>query len=478
MGDGLSLVAVTVVATALRLVRLADPAAFVFDETYYAKDACWYVVATRATCKIGGEQTGVHPPLGKWLVGVGIELFGYDSFGWRIIPAVAGSLSVALLYLLARRILGSTVGALVSAGLLAVDPLHFVQSRVAMLDIFVCLAGVAAFLFAILDRDYLGRDGRKTFSARPYRAAAGVAAGMGLAAKWSGGLLLIGLIVLSVAWEVAAAREAYRVRSSLAAGFGSIALWLLGAPLVVYVLSYAGRIHGRLVGVPWADGSWLKALWDQQKTMLAFHSGLTDTHSYQSPPWSWPLLKRPVSYFFDTTAAGDYKEVLATGSPWVWWASLAALIVVLLRWARRRDYLGPEGVILTGFSFAYLPWLVLAGDRPAVFLFYLLPAVPFMCLALGYMAARMWRSRGGRTGVVFFIVGAVTVFVYYYPFLANVAIPEKDWRTRIWIFDNCDKPPPEQVLSTITESSEGRTLVRTVTSNEGDDLPPEGWCWI
>ena len=211
--DLFALIGITLTGAFLRLVRLADPKSLVFDETYYAKDACWYVYASASACDTDTEITWVHPPLGKWLLAIGIRIFGYDSFGWRIMAVVAGTVTIALLYLLAKKLFRSTIAATLSSGLLAVDLLHFVQSRTAMLDIFVPLFGVAAILFVVYDRERIfeppeGEDGVRARSSglldRPWRLAAGAAAGAAVASKWSGGFILLAVILLTVAWEVAA----------------------------------------------------------------------------------------------------------------------------------------------------------------------------------------------------------------------------------------------------------------------------------
>ena len=153
--DTIALTAITLIGGIIRLWHVAQPHQIIFDETYYAKDACWYVNSSPSLCEIDGEANQLHPPLGKWLIALGIRIFGYDSLGWRIASVVAGTITIALLYLLARKLLKSTLAASLAAGLLAVDWLHFVQSRVAMLDIFIPMFAVAAFLFLVYDRDYL-----------------------------------------------------------------------------------------------------------------------------------------------------------------------------------------------------------------------------------------------------------------------------------------------------------------------------------
>lgn len=485
--DWWGLAFVTIAAGALRLVRLAVPPALVFDETYYARDACWYVNASASLCDIDAEQTPVHPPLAKWVIAIGIRIFGHNSFGWRIAAVVAGTVSVALLYLLARKLLHSTLGAVVASGLLAFDFLHFVQSRVAMLDIFITVFALAAVLFAVYDRDRLvkardyGIEPPPGLLDRPWRLAAGCAAGAAIASKWSGGLVLGAIILLTIVWEIAARREDGRghvLRRLVDEEMFSIITWLVILPMLIYALTYIGRIDGAWAANPLSEGAWTSKVWNQQVSMFHFHRTLDANHSYQSPAWSWILLKRPVSYFIDYTKTGDYREIIALGNPFVWAASLLAIVVATVAWLRRREWRGPEGVIVAGFFLTYGPWLLLSKDRGSVFLFYLLPTVPFMCLALGYVATRIGDTWESKAAIAVFSAGTVGLFAFYYPVLAAAAIPKSEWQRRIWIFDDCDKPSPIKTTSTVTETHNGKTSTSLVTNSAEQEGPPEGWCWI
>lgn len=488
--DTIAILAITAIGGALRFVRLDQPNKMAFDEVYYATDSCWYAYASESICDVDGPPNEVHPPLGKWLISAGIRAFGFDAFGWRVAAAVAGTITIALLYLLARKILKSTVAAALSSGLLVFDPLHFVQSRISMLDIFVPMFGIAAFLFIVYDRQRIPARVANSppLLARPWRAAAGIAAGGAIASKWSGGLVLVALVVLTIAWEIAARREdgsPQPFTRFLRTEMPTIVLYLGFIPLAVYLVTYVGRLDGVVLAAPWTEGAWVRSLWDHHRHMFDFHKDLEATHSYQSPPWSWPLLKRPVSYSFcsgeDCTppVADDvYREVFATGNPFVWWASIIAIGFVAVAWARRRVWRRPEGVILAGVVFTYLPWFVLATDRSAVFLFYMLPTVPFMFLALGYVVTRIGTSWEAKASVALFSAGAIGLFGFYYPLLVSQEIPRDKWEDRIWIFDNCDKPPGERVTTTITETQGGEITVRTEETTSDESLPPTGWCWI
>jgi dolichyl-phosphate-mannose-protein mannosyltransferase len=443
----------TAAAGLLRGFHLTRPPRY-FDEGYYAPDACWYVHRSAALCGQASEVTREHPPLAKWLIGGGIELLGYHPSGWRIASLVAGTLTIPLLYLLARRMIGSTVAAVVSAGLLSIDFLHFLQSRLAMLDVFVTLFGVAAVLCAVIDRDALraGVTGRRRLG-RPWRLAAGLCAGAAVACKWSGLGVLAAVLLLAVVWELAAATG--RRRRRMAAQAGPLAAGLLLAPLAVYVASYIDLLPGSLLAAPWSQGSWIHSFLHRQDVMLNDQSGLSGSQPYQSPPWSWPLVRRPVLYLL-LEPGGRIREVLAMGSPLVWWSSIPAVGYAVARWLRDRDPWGAAPVIVTATACTYLPWFVVALRREQVFLYYLLPTVPFMCLALGLAADRLWRWRAGRAATLAFALAAVALFAFYYPLLTARPLSPNQWRDRI-VFRNCPTQQPQL-------TQQGR--------------PPGGWCWI
>ena len=474
---------VTLGAAVLRLTGLTAPAGLVFDEIFYARNACRFIVDA-AACGIDDLVSGAHPPLGNWLIGIGIRLFGYDEFGWRIASAVAGTLSVALLYVLIRRLLAgrasataATVGATAAAALLATDFLHLVQSRLAMLDALVTLFVIATVLFVVLDgRRRRGPGGedldapgwlRRVSLGRPWRLAAGLALGSAVAVKWSGGYVAVGLVVLLVAWEAAASTPS---EATGRGGFGRAfrreivpSIVLLGVvPALVYVTSYVGRVDGDLFALPWREGSVWRGILEHQLAMLRFHIGLAGDHPYESAPWSWLFLKRPVAYSF--ADGGSYREILAIGNPLTWWPGAVALIVLGVRWVRSGAGLArPEVVLLAAAVSTYLPWLVLSGSRSQVFIWYLLPTIPFLCGALGLVAAMAWSSRAGRIATGLAAAAVAVSFAFFFPILTATPLSPDEWRTRIW-FTDCSRPGAPTLTLPDDEINQGP--------------PPSGWCWI
>ena len=448
--DSLALVLIGLAGALLRFVRLGSPKDLVFDEIYYVPDACRYVIRIADICG-PREFTYFHPPLGKWLIAFGMQVLGPTRFGWRIVPALFGAATVVLLYVLARYLLNSTVGASIAALALAIDPLHFVHSRIALLDVFLVFFVVAMFAALLVDR----HDPSPGIFGRQWLAAAGIAGGAAVATKWSGAALLLTAIALAAAraWS-----EGTERRKRLFA----IGLWLIAVPAVVYLVSYAGRIEGPLLAWPWAEGSWVQAFFERQGAMLSYHTAERGAatlvpHQYSSPAWSWFLLKRPMSYFFrDDT----YREIMGTGNPVVWWPALIAIGYLTWRAYKGRDR-DPAIVILAGFAAAYLPWFVLTLGSQDPYFFYVLPALPFLYLAVGAAGRMLWARAAGRVALAAFGVLAAGSFYFLLPVLTAQPLTRDAWEARM-LFKDCEAR---------FEELEGDPPLPNRTARHT-------WCWI
>src|SRR6185437_4993006 len=249
---------VTALAAGTRFWALGFPHSKSFDEVYYATEA-------QEMLRYGYEDNRdymfiVHPPLGKWLIALSSAIWGDNSLGWRIAPAVAGTLSVLIMVRLARRMFRSTILGVLAGVLLALDGISLVMSRLALLDIFLQLFILAGFAALVLDRDQLRTRLGRLYAAgvdmsagvprlgpRPWRLAGGVLLGLALAVKWSALSFWLGFALLSVLWDRGAFKSAgaeqpwlAALKRSIPAGIGS----LLVAPLTAYFLSWTGWFVG------------------------------------------------------------------------------------------------------------------------------------------------------------------------------------------------------------------------------------------
>ena len=125
-------VVLALASAAFRLPRLGFPPEEMFDEVYHAKTALQYLQGVNPT-------EWVHPPTAKLLIAIGVWIFGYDAWAWRLMPALAGIALAPIFYLLARTVLATERAAVLASVILLADGVYLVQSRTAMTNIFaVC----------------------------------------------------------------------------------------------------------------------------------------------------------------------------------------------------------------------------------------------------------------------------------------------------------------------------------------------------
>jgi dolichyl-phosphate-mannose-protein mannosyltransferase len=486
----------------LRFKDLGRPNAVVFDETYYAKEGLslitWGVERVAITSKddplkdadkllIQGnsniwEQCApteidkcalyvVHPPLGKWMIGAGEWLFGANPFGWRFMAALVGVLSILILARVARRMTRSTLLGCLAGLLLALDGLHFVLSRTALLDIFLMFWVLAGFACLVVDRDRARSrlvdwyersrlsDSGPFLGVRPWRLAAGFCLGAAVAIKWSGGFFLIAFLVMSLLWD-AGARRAIGVRRPYAGTWRHDMPAALGALTLVPALTYIASWSGWFASALGYARNWeratssgpiyfgidsLRSWWDYHWMVLSFHTNLELPHNYQSEPWTWPLLLRPVAFWYEGRenvcgAANCTEAVLGVGTPIIWYAGLAALIAMVAWYVATRDW--RAGAVLLGYAAGWLPWFYFAiADNRTMFLFYAIPMVPFMILAIalaaglliGPASASSRRRTLGASAAGALALVALVNFWWLHPVLAAELIPYQDWYSRMLI---------------------------------------------
>ena len=488
----LTALGITAFAAALRLKDLGTPAAVVFDETYYLKGGLsllryGYEVRTvdGADKRIlagdldvfnGKADFVVHPPLGKWVIAAGEQVYGVNPFGWRIGVAILGIIAVLMVARITRRLTRSTLIGSIAGLLFAIDGMAIVHSRTALLDQTVMFTSLAAFGCLLLDRDSTRRRMARLVEqrgpdrtgvaaglgpwllGRPWRVAAGVFLGLTIGTKWSGLWFLALFALLSIAWDSGARRiigvrrptVAMLVRDAIPA-FVSLVVVALAVYLVVWTgwflsddawdRQWAASHPGEgLLFLPEA----IRSLWHYHVEAWNFHVGLTSPHSYQSNPWSWPIQGRPTSFFYESYKSGDHgctvescsAAVTALGNPIVWWAGTIALLHQAWRWAAHRDW--RSAAVVVGFIAGWAPWLLF--QNRTVFTFYAIAMLPFLVMALAMTLGtvlgpssappnrRMWGALLGGG----FLLLAIAVSAFFYAIWVGETVPYDFWHIHMW----------------------------------------------
>ena len=172
-------------------------------------------------------------------------------------------------------------------------------------------------------------------------------------------------------------------------------VWFAVIPAAVYVASWTGwfatsygfdRNGAALNGGH--PASTIVAWLQYNKSMLGYGLGLQAYQPYKSNPLGWPVLARPISFYSNCLPAGHCgrvpssteQEVLAIGTPLIWWGGTAALLVCLAWWLTRRDW--RTGAVLLGVAAGWLPWLWFYWhDHRTEFYYYAVVFDPFLVIA-------------------------------------------------------------------------------------------------
>lgn len=362
-----------------RVFDLGSPSTMYFDEVYHAFTAkvilspevakAWEWWNTPPT---GFAYEWTHPPIAKLGMVLGMLVFGQNSFGWRIPGAILGVGSVLMVYLLAKEIFDDEVVGLLSAGVFSLDGLTLVMSRIGMNDSYVLFFMLLSLYLYFKDKNFLSS----------------VIYGFAIASKWSAiwAIPIFGVIFLSqkkkLTWSY---------------------VWFLIMPAIIYLGSYFDMF---------LTGHNLSIWWGMQEQMWWYHTGLKATHPYSSLWWSWPFLIRPIYLYTSDEVGGMVSRIYAFGNPAVFWFGFTSIIMsTIYAYMEKNKKLG---LVVFAYLVSFVPW---ALSPRIMFLYHYLPAVPFMCIAVGYVL-----RRNSRLTIPFFVF-AFVLFVYFFPHYIGLKIP-------------------------------------------------------
>jgi dolichyl-phosphate-mannose--protein O-mannosyl transferase len=470
-----------VLALALRLAGLGHIQTLVFDEVYYVPFAFDYLKGT--------PSFDAHPPLGKYFIAVGIWLGQWPAawLGWptvevngtafsplafRWLNAVVGATIPVLLAALAWELgaihhsygvdrlstavdappksplKGGTLKRLIPplfkggrgdlltlrhhrfallAGLLmAMEGLTLVESRLALINIYglaLGLLGQWAWL----------RAGRSRCCDR-WRWVAGIALGAAINVKWNWAGLWLGLVL----WDVLTRIQNHKSQIQNS----SLLVYLGMLPLLTYSLLWLPHLAltgESLVGVH-------RQLWSTHQSI-----GENASHAYCSPWHNWPLMVRPVAYYFER--AGQGLETTATtlhgmGNPVLWWLSTAAMLALSLGWLgrqvsgenhvvnrqTRRQTRAVVPFILINYLVNWLPWALVSR---CTFLYHAMGMAAFSALGLAWLMARWWENPRDRP-LALVLLGAIALsFFFWLPLYLGIPLSleslHRRWLLPEWI---------------------------------------------
>lgn len=401
-----------------------------FDEIYHARTA--YEMIIGEYCY---ENT--HPPMGKEFIALGILIFGMNPFGWRFAGTLFGVLMLPIMYIFIKRFLKKTWICAAITTLFAVDFMHFTQTRISTIDVFVTLFIMLSYYFMYVYTKKSFYDTKLTKTWIPL-ALCGISMGCSWACKWTGFYSSAGLAIIffGVMWQryreykyalrhskekTGEISHSYIIKHFSEYYWKTIVFCLVAfvlVPVLIYLLSY----------IPFNDGSdrgLIAKTIEAQKNMYDYHSNLDAKHSFSSKWYQWPIMKKPIWYY--SGQDGELEEgITAFGNPLIWWAGIPAALYMLYLMFRKKDR--DATFLMLGYLSQYAPWFLVGR---VIFIYHYFPSVPFVTVIVGYTLYRFAMSGSGkyfklkRGAVMAYVTVAIVLFAMFYPVLSAKPVSAK-----------------------------------------------------
>jgi 4-amino-4-deoxy-L-arabinose transferase-like glycosyltransferase len=398
-------------ALVLRALWLTVPArGLIFDEAYYV-NAARVVLGLPATSHYADSPVGLdpnteHPPLGKLAIAASMAVFGDNGLGWRLPSLIAAMVALLVVYQIVRATDRSAWLAVLVVGVLSLDNLTFVHGRIGTLDMLV--------LAPMLIGSWLGIQRRWLL--------AGLAMGLALLVKLTA---LYGIAAVILYFLLTDGAEWWRRRGLPPRDSGGRSLRGLAGPVLFVAVTLAVALGG-LAALDTRFTSFSSPLAHIER-MVSYGAALRAPATAgfcpeaDSRPWQWLFNECQIQYLrVDVTVRageevvarvpridfrGALNPLLAGAIP------LAGLFAGWYAWRTR------SRVALWAVAWAaanYLPYVVLAIFTSRImYLYYALPLVPAVAIAIGLLLLRAGLPRPVRWG---FLLAYLAGFMAYFPF--------------------------------------------------------------
>lgn len=407
-----------------------------FDEIYHARTA--YEMTQHVY-----NYEWTHPPLGKFIMSIGIRIFGMCPFGWRIMGTLFGIAMLPIFYMFSRKVFKKGWLAAFTTTLFAADFMHFTQTRIATIDVYVTFFIILMFYFMYqyYCMSFYDTPLKKTFVPLLF---SGIFMGLGCASKWPGvyagiGLAIVFFIVVfrrymeyHYAWlhpkeETNGIKNGVIIKSFRKNLIKTLAFCVLAfiiIPGTIYTLSYIPFNNGQDMGL-------IQRMIKNQIDMWNYHSKLDATHPFSSTWYQWPIMQRPIWYYTATikpavegVSGAIQGNISAFGNPLVWWAGIPAFAYVLYRSIRYKD---KNGIFLSVAYMAQLtPWM---GVARCTFIYHYFPSVPFITIMIGYCMYHLYEScktekgrRNVKLACIIYAACAIGLFIMFYPVISGYPV--------------------------------------------------------
>ncbi len=409
-----------------------------FDEVYFPRTV-YEIMHNRSIY----EYT--HPPLGKLIMSIPVHFLGLSPFSYRFMGNISGILMIFVIYEIAVAMFKKEKYGLFAAIIMALDGMHFSQTRIGTVDGYLVLFCLCSFLFFL---KYLNMDKDKNFKAKIISLLiSGTFWGLAISVKWTAFFFGVGLGVLWL-FEFLF-KEEWRRKGKLSP---AIVLYsILGfiiIPGTIYVLSYIPIINNPNSSLTYYTSQKelnegkeskeysvkihdVESFITYQKAMYQYHSELQlrknatgdEGHPFSSKWYTWPYIGRPLWFYVgrfynDNDQLVKYGTIACMGNPAIWWLGIITTLFTLIYSLIKRN---KEGLILMVMIAA--TWLTYAFVDREMFIYHYFITLPFVMLTIVFALSRLieWKN---QFKIVIPILCTVFLgfFIYFYPVFSGIPV--------------------------------------------------------
>ena len=408
-----------------------------FDEIYYARTGYEFIHGLYSY-----ENT--HPPLGKIFVAISMLIFGVNPFGWRIMGTLFGIAMVPIIYMFAKRFFKETWLATIVTLLFAFDFMHFTQTRLATIDVFVTFFIILMyyFMYQYSTLSFYDTPLKKTFIPLGL---SGVFMGFGIACKWTGVYAGVGLAIIFFFTLFKRYKEFSYAKSKIkdstngiqhlfvASNYKNYAIktilfcivFFVVIPFTIYTLCYLPFVGAEGQGL-------LTRMLNNQTSMLSYHSHVTATHPYSSWWYQWPIMYRPIWYYSGQVSSTVSEGISAFGNPILWWVGIPAFIYMVYLSIKEKDKKATFLVI--GYLAQYMPWFLVTR---ITFIYHYFPCTVFVAFMVVYSISKVVnRFPKMKKIAIAYTVLACILFIMFYPVLSGQPVNKHYVYTFLKWFDS------------------------------------------
>ena len=402
-----------------------------FDEVYFPRTS----YETLHNLKIY-EYT--HPPLGKLIISIPIQILGLTPFAYRCFGNIAGILMIPIIYLISKTLFKRERYALFAAAIMALDGMHFLQTRIGTVDSFLVLFSLISFLF-FLKYLFINSDGKKKNKIISLLLS-GTFWGMAVSVKWTALYYGIGMAIIYFIKFLydSIINKKIDIKLILWSILGFIII-----PLCIYTASYIPIMNNPNDTIYFKSEQGEEYIYihdvtsfiNYQIAMYNYHANVNAEHPYSSNWYEWPIMKRPVWFYYASFEDGSIGTIACMGNPAIWWLGIATTIFTFFYSIVKKDI--PGILIIVMILATLLPYSFITR---CMFIYHYFITLPFVMLTIVYVISRLSRLSEKFDYLIPILTLVFTCFfIYFYPVYSGKPvnidyIKETEWLDT-WEYD-------------------------------------------